>query len=293
MEVLLAVSESGGCTSTEHVPTIGTTSASIWVLPQSRHMMKCRGWKPVHFAECNWGSRKCQQNCIAGDLKGLEGFRSENGALKCLHPSRPVFGWSNGARSDQNSTQFCEFLGKCVVETWKARPVTVRCKPIGPTVPDLGDRVPSPEVSGTWDPIERWTESARWVWGKEEHNNILEARAGVVSAKLASMVVENWNKRMIIISDSQVTIGVFGKGRSSTLVLNLLARRMAALTMATGMKFYWRYMRTHRNHADGPSRGYPIGHAPPDGKEEGENDTGSEQWWKQVASQKVTETNAK
>ena len=128
----------------------------------------------------------------------------------------------------------------------------------------MGDRVPSPEVSAVWDDIERWTETARWVWKKEEHNNILEARAGVVSARIASSDTRNWNQRMVIISDSQVTIGVFGKGRSSTTVLNMLARRVGALAMGTGMKFYWRYMRTHRNHSDGPSRGYPIGVAPKD-----------------------------
>ena len=91
---------------------------------------------------------------------------------------------------------------------------------------------------------------------------ILEARAGLVSAKIASSKSANWDTRNVIISDSQVTIGVYAKGRSSRLQLNMLARRMAAINMATGMRFYWRYMRTHRNHADGPSRGYPLGVAP-------------------------------
>jgi len=276
LEIMLAVSESGGCTSTEHVSLAGSTKGwygdSGWVWPQVRAMQKHRGWVLTRFAKCLWGSSKCQTNAIAGDLKGMREL-DIYGTPKCIHP-KPLSKLgkrspgSKGGRGDQNPEAFCRFLASCVIKTWVANPVPVRVPE--PTVksPTLGERVPSPEVSGAWDPIERWTETARWVWSKEEHNNIWEARAGVVSAKIASMDVGNWNKRMIVISDSQVTIGVFGKGRSSTLVLNLLARRMAALTMATGMKFYWRYMRTHRNHADGPSRGYPIGHAPPDGADE-------------------------
>ena len=64
---------------------------------------------------------------------------------------------------------------------------------------------------------------------------------------------------------------MMGKGRSSKRSLNLIARRVAAVLMATGTRFYWRYMRTHRNHADGPSRGYPIGVAPKE-TDEGEKD---------------------
>ena len=31
------------------------------------------------------------------------------------------------------------------------------------------------------------------------------------------------------------------------------------VVLATGIRVYWRYIRTNRNHADGPSRGEPIG----------------------------------
>ena len=58
------------------------------------------------------------------------------------------------------------------------------------------------------------------------------------------------------------TIGTFAKGRSSVGVLNTLYRRVAALSFACRVKFYWRYIRTHRNHADVPSRGHPLGVAP-------------------------------
>jgi hypothetical protein len=67
-------------------------------------------------------------------------------------------------------------------------------------------------------------------------------------------------KRLLIISDSQVTVGCISKGRSSSIGLNKIVRRMAALGLAHKVKFYMRYIRTHRNPADGPSRGKPIGY---------------------------------
>ena len=132
----------------------------------------------------------------------------------------------------------------------------------------MGTKVPCPEVAAVWDPLERWVEEGRWVWGKEEHNNILEARASVIAAKMATMDKEAWGKRHLMISDSQVVIGSFAKGRSSREVLNYVIRKLAAIVISTGTRFYWRYIRTHRNHSDGPSRGFPIGVAPKDMTEE-------------------------
>ena len=132
----------------------------------------------------------------------------------------------------------------------------------------MGSKVPVPEVSAGWDPIDRWTETSRWKWHKEEHNNVLEGRAGTTSAKILSQDPKCWNRRGLLISDSQVVISIFSKGRNSKRVLNRLARRIAAICLGCNMKLYWRYMRTWRNHADGPSRGYPIGVAPKISKEE-------------------------
>ena len=134
--------------------------------------------------------------------------------------------------------------------------------------PELGDKVPSPEIGVCWDPLERWEEVGRWKWDKDEHNNILEARATAVAVKMATMEVKNWDKRHLMISDSQVVIGCCGKGRSSRPALNRVIRRIASSVLVTGCKLYYRYVRTHRNHADGPSRGFPLGVAP---KEEDED----------------------
>ena len=43
---------------------------------------------------------------------------------------------------------------------------------------------------------------------------------------------------------------------------NALCRRQASLALALGLRCHWRYVRTDRNVADGPSRGYGLGVAP-------------------------------
>ena len=60
-------------------------------------------------------------------------------------------------------------------------------------------------------------------------------------------------------TDSQVTLGALGKGRSSVPVLNYICKKAAALALSQGLRVFWRYVRTHRNHADAPSRGRPFG----------------------------------
>jgi hypothetical protein len=164
----------------------------------------------------------------------------------------------------------CEQLALAYVEAFSSRPPLRYEEAIDQYSDDSeedplegeGEKRAAPEMGPNWDPLERWTERARWRFHEEEHNNILEARA---SAGAVSILLENpkaWGKRCLLFTDSQVVLGVLSKGRSSVKALNRMARRVAALTYATGAKLYWRYVRTHRNHSDGPSRGFPIGVAP-------------------------------
>jgi hypothetical protein len=63
----------------------------------------------------------------------------------------------------------------------------------------------------------------------------------------------------MLIGDSLVTIGAFSKGRSSSPPVLHLCRRLAALCLGFGIRCYWRWIQTDRNHSDGPSRGGPLG----------------------------------
>ena len=94
------------------------------------------------------------------------------------------------------------------------------------------------------------------------HSCDRERAASVEAMAHEARDLSAWNQRHLAISDSQVAIGALSKGRSSGPRLKVLCRRAAAITLATGVRFYWRYVRTWRNVADGPSRGYGLGVAP-------------------------------
>ena len=182
-------------------------------------------------------------------------------------------------RAQTYPPQLCEKLAQCFIEDWrkgKGNPEWVSPRELELQDNEdeedyvMGEKIPVPEVSRVWDKIDRWSETSRWTWkNQEEHNNILEGRAGIVSAKIASMCPSHWNARVLLISDSQVVISAFSKGRSSKLAINHLARKLCAMSQGCNIRFYFRYVRTHRNHADGPSRGYPIGVAPKSVEDQG------------------------
>ena len=72
----------------------------------------------------------------------------------------------------------------------------------------------------------------------------------------------SWDKRVLMIGDSLVAIGALAKGRSPSWPILRLCRMAAAVQLITGIRPYWRWIPSKRNHADGPSRGFPIGQAP-------------------------------
>ena len=195
------------------------------------------------------------------------------GGLRCNHESHaPLLGKDpqtlhfRTREAQSYPPALCEVLAKAFVdflnETELVESVSeVVSEPERPAV-DLGERVQCPPMSADWDPISRWSEVARWAWKETEHNNILEARAALGCLKLLLRSPQYYGHRVLLFSDSQVVIGCFSKGRSSTRVLNYLARRAGAIRLATGIRVYWRYVPTHRNHADAPSRNKKWGTLP-------------------------------
>jgi hypothetical protein len=284
MTILEEVGVHGGLVTNEHPKDPGRDPyPSTWNLSRMKMIERKLGMRRVTFPQCLWGMTSQKLTTLSGTVNDLEDF-DVYGTGRCRHSfHEPLVGLDEKGRFRTRRAQtyppeMCEQLAKCFIESWKTgkgNPRWMTMQEIDElertqdVEPEMGERVPCPEVSGIWDPIERWSETARWTFQKEEHNNVLEMRAGIVSVKIASSDPINWDKRCLMISDSQVAIGVFGKGRSSRLQMNHQARKLAAMMLATGMRFYWRYIRTHRNHADGPSRGFPLGVAPKEEKNEG------------------------
>ncbi|CAK0850701.1 unnamed protein product [Prorocentrum cordatum] len=125
-----------------------------------------------------------------------------------------------------------------------------------------GTRVRVPPVHACWDDITGWKEVVRWRWEEKEHTNLLEMRTGVAAARHSARSRASWGRKHLRITDSMVCLGGFRKGRSASRPILILCRRMAALDLGCGMREYWRWVPSDRNHSDGPSRGFPIGQAP-------------------------------
>jgi hypothetical protein len=114
-------------------------------------------------------------------------------------------------------------------------------------------------VAACWDPLSRWRELFRHKWRSHAHNNVLELEATIQCIKHAVRSIGGWGRRLLLISDSQVAIGALMKGRSSAPEILRGCRKAASMALAFGLTYYLRYVPTDRNHADGPSRGGPIG----------------------------------
>lgn len=113
------------------------------------------------------------------------------------------------------------------------------------------------------DPARRWFEVFRVKWRRLEHNNIGELRIAVMTLRHIARSRRNWSCRHLIFTDSMVMLGALAKGRSSSWPLLRLTPEAAVLQLVLDLRPYWRYIETDRNVADGPSRGYGVGHAPP------------------------------
>ena len=125
----------------------------------------------------------------------------ESVKVKCVHSRhKQLFGLNEDGsfvtRAAQSyPSEFCLQLAKIFIEDFRVvgmakrigdesiwDPGTVEdVKELGVAerIYEMGERVPCPEVAACWGPLERWKEEARWRFSLMEHNNILEARAGV------------------------------------------------------------------------------------------------------------------
>ena len=110
-----------------------------------------------------------------------------------------------------------------------------------------------------WTTQERWRLLFRGKWQVQEHNNILEARGILAMLRHLSRNRGAWHTRVLILTDSMVSLGSLGKGRSSAEGLLRVCRSCAAVELALGIRIYLRYVPSELNMADGPSRGLGVG----------------------------------
>ena len=134
-------------------------------------------------------------------------------------------------------------------------------------LPKPGHRRPVPPIAEELTNPKTWRLVLKSRWKFEEHQNVLELRTLVLLARRLSRSSRSWDRRFLCFTDSLVSLGALGKGRSSSPALLGLCRRFAAIRAACGVRILLRWVPSGWNVADGPSRGAGVGDHPADGDE--------------------------
>ncbi len=93
------------------------------------------------------------------------------------------------------------------------------------------------------------------VRAPEEHINIMEGKAFLAALRWVLRRPDRHRRRVVVLIDSRVWIGAAAKGRSSSVPLLRLLRRVAAMVLASGVVVHYVYVPSAHNPADAPSRG--------------------------------------
>eukprot|EP00969_Alexandrium_andersonii_P197201 8712423-Alexandrium_andersonii.AAC.1 len=92
--------------------------------------------------------------------------------------------------------------------------------------------MPAPPPGSAWRVAERWHMLFHGTWEHEEHNNVLEARAAGMVVRRLLRARGNLGSKVLVFTDSMVTLGVLCRGRSSVPVFLHICRQVLAACMA-------------------------------------------------------------
>ena len=90
------------------------------------------------------------------------------------------------------------------------------------------------------------------------HINLEEQRALIRYVQWLLRSPSRFGTRVVVLVDSRVVVGGTTKGRSGSAALNVLLRRLAALTLAGGVLLHLVFVPSAHNPSDPPSRGGPA-----------------------------------
>ena len=117
------------------------------------------------------------------------------------------------------------------------------CLPLGKTEPDLLFKL-----------ILQW----KWRYGNDVPIVLLEALAYFSMVKYLTKREENHDQRHFHIFDALGASGAFAKGRSSSLRMNRICRKVTALGVFANMTFYYAYTDSESQPMDEGSRVFPA-----------------------------------
>ena len=102
-----------------------------------------------------------------------------------------------------------------------------------------------------------WNTTHRCTFAHRQHINILEMK--MIKAELVGLVNEFHDPcRAVLLVDSRVAAGAWGKGRSSSRQLNRLLKSMIGWSIAGRKSLHLIWVQSAKNPADFPSRSKPI-----------------------------------
>ncbi len=104
----------------------------------------------------------------------------------------------------------------------------------------------------------KWTQESCWTFRKESHINILEMAAVLRLVQRSSDSCKA--RRIVCMVDSHVAKGAASKGRTASLGLGSVLRRLNALCVASSSFLCISYVPTRLNPADDPTRDRSIRH---------------------------------
>ncbi|CAE7679035.1 unnamed protein product [Symbiodinium sp. CCMP2456] len=121
---------------------------------------------------------------------------------------------------------------------------------------DRGDDIvghrPGPYPAFRW----HWKDVLSYQWREPQHINVLEMTAFLTELRRRARNVDALGKRFFCVIDSLVSFYVLGKGRSSSKRLNRVSRRIASLSLASGLIPMTLWTISKWNFSDGASRKY-------------------------------------
>ncbi|CAE7300353.1 unnamed protein product [Symbiodinium sp. CCMP2592] len=121
---------------------------------------------------------------------------------------------------------------------------------------DRGDDImghrPGPYPAFRW----LWRDVLSYRWREPQHINVLEMTAFLTELRRRARSTNELGKRFFCILDSLVSFYVLGKGRSSSKRLNRVSRRIASLSLASGLIPMTLWTISKWNYSDGASRKY-------------------------------------
>ena len=144
--------------------------------------------------------------------------------------------------------------------SWESMPSGARLRLRGGRTQIVKSAGPTIPLDASWL-NRKWHVLFAGRWSHHEHNNVLELRTVVATLRHLSRTSQAWGHRILIFTDSLVSLGALQKGRSSAKDLLHLCRIGAITQMVCRIRGYYRWVPSELNLADGPSRGLGIGAA--------------------------------